>query len=251
MIADAAARRPAGRIRTLAVTAALAGALVGAPTLSAMGAPRCAPVDGRTLGPMAMNGGSPVTSMRADSAMLALFQSGQPYADFLAATKARREGWLRMTDSAVVSEALVARARAVGGTWHLMVIAIDSCGDSMNSLPYVAKLVSQVPGLDLRVVLPAAGKAVQERFRSMDGRATTPTFVLLDATGRDRGCITELPKGIRGWAHASRAAKVSSDSLRAGINAFYAGNRGQSIAEETVEMLEAAARGATVCDRGA
>lgn len=189
--------------------------------------------------------------MVADSSMLPLHQSGQSFPDFLAAAKARREGWLRMADSAVVSEALVARARAVGGTWHIMVIAIDSCGDSMNSVPYVAKLASQVPGLDLRIVLPTAGKAVQERFRSMDGRATTPTFILLDETGRDRGCITELPKGIRGWATNSRAAKLPSDSLRAGINAFYVQNKGESIVTETIEMMEAAKRGAVVCDRGA
>lgn len=186
----------------------------------------------------------------ADSAMLSLFQSGQAFPDFLAAAKARREGWHRIADSAVIADALIARARAVGGTWHMLVIAIDSCGDSMNSVPYVAKLASQVPGLDLRIVLPAEGKAVQERFRTLDGRPTTPTYVLLDAEGRERGCITELPKGIRRWAHDARGAKVASDSIRAGISAFYAADRGVSIVTETIELMEAARDGRMVCERG-
>ncbi|BAH39213.1 MAG TPA: thioredoxin family protein [Gemmatimonas aurantiaca] len=246
-------RRADGGIRSLSVTAALLGSLVCAPALQAMGfgaALPCGPQDVSTslVGPRAE---MRTSSMLPDSSMLALFKSGQTFPDFLAAAKARREGWLRLADSAVVSDALVARARAVGGTWHLMIIAIDSCGDSMNSVPYVAKLASQVPGLELRIVLPTAGKAVQERFRSLDGRATTPTFILLDETGHDRGCITELPKGIRGWATSSRAAKMPSDSLRAGINAFYVQNRGESIVTETIEMMEAARRGAVVCERGA
>ncbi len=185
-----------------------------------------------------------------DTGLLALFRSGQTFQDFLAATKARREGWHRIADSAVISDALLARARAIGGTWHVLVIAVDSCGDSMHSVPYVAKLASQVPGLDVRVVLPTEGKAVMERFRTLDGRPTTPTYILLDAEGRDRGCITELPKGIRRWAHEARGARMVSDSIRAGINAFYTADRGVSIVTETIEMMEAAQNGRLVCERG-
>jgi len=192
---------------------------------------------------------APVQRVPADSALLALYGAGQLFPDFLAAAKQRREGWLRMADSARVDNALIARARAVGGQWKLLVIAIDACGDSMNSVPYLAKLAEQVPGLELRIVLPAQGRSVQEAHRSMDGRVATPTIVLLDEQGSDRGCIVELPTEIRHWAHGVRGA-VSSDSLHSGIRAFYARNRGQAIATEAVEMLEAARAGRTACERG-
>lgn len=185
----------------------------------------------------------------ADSSLLALQASGQTFTDFLAAAKARKEGWLQMRDSARIDEPMLARARAVGGTWHLLVIAIDRCGDSMNSVPYLAKLAEQVPGLDLRIVLPDQGRAVQESHRSLDGRNATPTIVLLDAGGRDVGCIVELPREIREWAHGVRSS-VSSDSLHAGIRTFYAKDRGRGIVSEAVEMLEAAKSGATLCKRG-
>lgn len=186
----------------------------------------------------------------SDSTLLQLQASGQTFADFLVAAKARREGWLQMRDSARVDETLLARARAVGGTWHLLVIAIDRCGDSMNSVPYLAKLAEQVPGLDLRIVLPDQGRVVQETHRSLDGRVATPTIVLLDASGRDVGCIVELPREIRDWAHGVRST-VSSDSLHAGIRMFYARDRGQGITTEAVEMLEAAKAGGVHCKSGA
>lgn len=185
-----------------------------------------------------------------DSTLMALFSSGQSFPDFLAAAKARREGWLKMADSARVDDALVARAKAVGGTWHLLVVAIDACGDSMNNVPYLAKLSELVPGLDLRIVLPVNGRPVQDTHRSLDGRTATPTFVLLDSKGNDVGCIVELPREIRDWAHGVRGT-VSSDSLHAGIRTFYAANRGVAITTEAVEMLEAAKAGSPRCSRGA
>ena len=185
-----------------------------------------------------------------DSTLRQLQASGQTFPDFLAAAKARREGWLQMRDSARVDDALLQRARAVGGTWHLLVIAVDRCGDSMNSVPWLAALAEQVPGLDLRIVLPDQGRAVQESHRSVDGRIATPTIVLLDVAGSDVGCIVELPRPIRNWAQSVRAT-VSSDSLHAGIRTFYANDRGRSITAEAVEMMEAAKSGAPLCQRGA
>lgn len=188
-------------------------------------------------------------AVQPDSTLLGLQASGQTFADFLAAAKARREGWIQMNADARVDEGLLARAKAVGGTWHLLVIAIDRCGDSMNSVPYLAKLADQVPGLSLRIVLPEKGRAVQESHRSLDGRNATPTIVLLDASGRDVGCIVELPREIRDWAHSVRST-VSSDSLHAGIREFYARDKGRGITTEAVEMLEAAKNGAVHCMRG-
>jgi hypothetical protein len=185
----------------------------------------------------------------ADSSWSALYESGQRFPDFLAAAKARREGWLRLADSARVSDALLARARAVGGSWRFLVVAIDACGDSMNSVPYLARLAQSVPGLELRIVLPKDGRPVQEAHKSVDGRNATPTIVLLDAEGRGRGCIVELPRQLRMWAHSVRKS-VSSDSLHAGIRAFYAANRGEAIVTEAVEMLEAARANRVLCDRG-
>lgn len=213
----------------------IAALATGAPSI--VHAARCAPAAPR------------VTLAPVDSTWLALYSSGQTFPDFLAAAKARREGWLRLADSARVSDALLARARSVGGTWRLLVVAIDACGDSMNSVPYLARLAASVPGMELRIVLPKDGRAVQEAHKSVDGRNATPTIVLLDADGRDRGCVVELPRQLRMWAHSVRG-KVSADSLHAGIRAFYAANRGEAIVTEAVEMLEAAKANRVLCDRG-
>jgi Thioredoxin len=185
-----------------------------------------------------------------DSVLRSLFERGQTFADFVEKATARKEGWLRLQREAVVQPALLSRARAVGGTWQLLVIAIDRCGDSMNSVPYAARLADSVSGLSLRIVLPSDGRVVQESHRSLDGRTATPTLVLLDSLGNDVGCLVELPSPLRQWNHKHRG-KVSDDSLHAYRDSFYTKDRGVSVTTELVGMLEAARAGAPQCDRAA
>ncbi len=186
----------------------------------------------------------------ADSVLRSLFERGQTFAEFVGKATARKEGWLRLQRDAMVEPALLSRARAVGGTWQLLVIAIDRCGDSMNSVPYAARLADSVPGLSLRIVLPTDGRAVQESHRSLDGRTATPTLVLLDSLGNDVGCLVELPAPLRQWTFKHRS-KVSDDSLHAYRDNFYVKDRGQSVTTELVQILEAARAGTPHCDRAA
>jgi hypothetical protein len=189
-------------------------------------------------------------SVDPDSAARALYGQGQTFKEFLAAATARRDGWLRLRDSAVVSPALIQRARAVGGSWQFLVVAIDRCGDSMNSVPYLAALADSVPSVSLRIVPPTTGRPVQEGYRSLDGRTATPTIVLLGADGRAAGCIVELPRELRDWSHAARTRKVPLDSIHEHQRGWYASNRGVGISTELVELLEAASSGTPSCARG-
>jgi Thioredoxin len=183
-----------------------------------------------------------------DSTLRRIFDGGQTFDEFVTAAKQRREGWLRLQREATISPSTIARARAVGGTWQLLVVAADWCGDSMNSVPYAARLVDSVPGMSMRIVFPDAGRAAQQSHRSADGRTATPTFVLLDSTGTDVGCLVELPAPLRQWTQKARG-KVSDDSLHTYRSTFYAKDKGTSLSTELVELLESARAGTPRCDR--
>ena len=190
----------------------------------------------------------PPLSATADSTLLTIYGKGQTFTEFVAQATQRREGWLRLQRDAVVRPELLARARAIGGSWQLLVVARDGCGDSMNSVPYAARLVDSVPGLSLRIVSPTDGQAAANTHRTNDGRMATPTFILLDSAGNDAGCLVELPAPLRHWTNKARG-KVSDDSLHAYRNTFYTKDAGVSVSTELVELLEAARAGAPRCDR--
>jgi len=191
--------------------------------------------------------------VRADSSMLTLYASGQTFPEFLDAATQRQGEWYASTERVTIAESSLRRARAVGGQWRLLVVAVDTCGDSLRQVPYVARLAELVHGLSMRIVTPAGGgAAVQSAYRSLDGRRATPTYVLLDETGVERGCVVELPRPLRHWLH-ERRAQGNRETVRAlgdSALAWYSADAGASIVHDIVMTMERAKAGSPECERG-
>lgn len=182
-----------------------------------------------------------------DEALRAFWQKGVPFADFLADATRRAKLWERNYEDGAVPAEVVARARAVGGTWYLLAVAVDACSDSVNTIPYLALLTEAVPGLDMRIVDPRDGRALMEARRTPDGRAATPTVVLLDADFDDAGCFVERPRPLKGWI-AENETEMSTPELYEGKMAWYAEDSGASTLAEVVSLLESAAAGTPRCE---
>jgi hypothetical protein len=129
--------------------------------------------------------GPPVRAADVDYA--GLFAKGISFTDFLEAARQRRDEW-RTHYAAAVDAAGIARAQLLQARWRLLVLAEDWCGDSVNTVPYLAKLAEAVPEhLTLAIVSSSIGRDAMEANRTPDGRAATPTIVILDEAGVMRG----------------------------------------------------------------
>ena len=198
---------------------------------------------------------APVTPAAADSVRAparaaieyeSLFREGKTFAEFLDAAKARREMWLSNYKDAAVPDALLTRALAVPGPWKILVVAVDGCSDSVNTIPYIAKLAKQLPQVELRIINSTVGKEVMEAHRTPDGRAATPTIVLLDSTFVEKGCFIERPPELQARM-AEQKEKQSGDAAFEGKMKWYEGDKGQSTIQQIVVLLEEAAAGRPVC----
>lgn len=228
------------------LTLALLTGVGALPLLERGHAPDCGPVP--VEAPRAALGG-----VSADSAMLAIFAAGLTFPDFLDAATRRQSEWYASAEQVTIPDSTLRRARAVGGQWRLLVVAVDTCGDSLRQVPYVARLAELVHGLSVRIVTPAAGgAAVQETHRSLDGRRATPTYVLLNEAGEEQGCVVELPRSLRHWLHDRQAQgnRESSRALADSALAWYTADRGASIVAEIATLMERAKAGSPECERG-
>jgi hypothetical protein len=174
----------------------------------------------------------------ADSTYKALYESGDTFAAFVEKATARKEQWQGNYAKGVAPDALVTRATA-SGSWKLLVVTVPGCSDSVNIVPYVASFLDKVPAIEMRLISPTLGKAVQEAHRTPDGRAATPTFILLDAEFNERGCWIERPSTL------SELMKNGTDFN--GKMAWYDKDNGASSLEEIVQMIEAAHAGSMKC----
>jgi hypothetical protein len=176
----------------------------------------------------------------------AVYRGGQHWDAFYAGVGRRRELWVRNWTHARVPEDLAARALRVGGPWRILVITESGCSDSVNSIPYIAKLVEGTPGLELRLVNSAAGRPWMEAHRTTDGRAATPTVLVLDEEFRIRGCWIEQPVALQAFWLPVVARGTMSEEVDAKM-AWYAEDEGRETLREFVEVLEGASRGVPLC----
>lgn len=176
---------------------------------------------------------------QASDSLRAAFESGQRWADFQAAVNRRKETWDRAW-AIKVTDSLLARARAVGQL-RILAITEPGCSDSANSVPILARLAEGAPNLDLRLIDSKTGKKWMESHRTPDGRAATPTFLVLDDQFRIRGCWVERPQALKDFL-----AKDGGDKMK-----WYEDDAGREIMRELVEMIEAAKTDTPVCRHGA
>ncbi len=175
-----------------------------------------------------------------------LYRSGLTFQEFLARADRRKEAWHEHYEQGSVSDEIIERARAIPGRWRILAIAEDWCSDSVNTIPFLALLTERVENLEMRIIDSDAGREIMEANRTPDGRAATPTLLILDEAFESSGCWIERPAELQTWALENRAKLEEGEFLRQKIT-WYREDGGRRTVEEIVAVIEAAASGRRLC----
>jgi hypothetical protein len=187
-----------------------------------------------------------ITDRAIRSDLEELYHQGRTYIEFRDAAERRVEAWNDHYAQAQVPDALLTRLAAVPGTWHLLVVAEDWCGDSANTIPYVAKLDDVADNLAMRIIDSDVGRTIMEAHPTPDGRAATPTVILLTDDFEEAGCFVERPHILQDWWLESEETLQPEERLDQKY-AWYDEDQGQETLKEIVELIEAAAAGRAIC----
>jgi thioredoxin family protein len=167
-----------------------------------------------------------------------IYAQGTTFADFLEKARAHREEWRANYNDATVSPALMTRVRALSAKRHLLVVAEDWCSDSLNTVPYIARLVDGGPErLDMHVVNREIGNAVMEAHRTPDGRAATPTIAILGEDWHVIAAWTERPTSVQAW-FLEKQKTTMQKPLHDELLAWYAKDAGKTTVLEIADLLE-------------
>jgi hypothetical protein len=180
-------------------------------------------------------------ALAADSAPQApsaasLFDEGITFQEFLSGVQAQRRTWEENSARPDPPAALVDRLKRAGTGLKLLAISEAACSDSVQTVPYIARLAS-LAGIELRIVTKARGLPLLERHRTPDGRTATPTIVLL-REGKDAGAWVERPEVLQAWFIAH--GELSSRERVARKTSWYDWDRGASTLAELVALVERA-----------
>jgi len=185
--------------------------------------------------------GAPAAVRPADSTYRRLFDGGQRFADFVAAAQQRKAEWERHAARGPFPDSLAARARATG-PWKLLVVAVDGCSDSVSTIPFLARFLEQLTGVEMRIIGSTEGRAIMDAHRTPDGRGATPTVLLLDAAYAERGAWVERPSTLQSWI-LSQKGVLADTELFARKMRWFEEDQGRQTVEEIVALMERASRG--------
>ena len=166
-----------------------------------------------------------------------LYQTGLPFGTFLDQAERRVERWQNNAAADSLSSDLQERVEALSGTWHLLAVAIDGCSDSVSTIPYLSHMTAATDHIDMRIILPEAGRFIMEARRTPDGRAATPTVLVLDEQFREVGVYIERPAALQEWALGEGADLSSRDFGRQKF-AWYDADAGRQTVEAILDILE-------------
>ncbi len=166
------------------------------------------------------------------------FAKGTTFADFLTGARVFADEWRETSAHASVEESALARARAIASPRRLLVVADDTCHDSINTVPYLAKLADAAPDmLSMRIVSSDVGQAIKEAHPTPDGRAATPTVVVLDEHGDVKGVFVERPAALLRYVE-EHGGGLYPNQVRDLRRRWYAEDKGRHAVDEILTILE-------------
>ena len=168
------------------------------------------------------------------------FLAAPRFAEFLAQAQQLAALWRDTYRVTRVGDDAVARAAALPGRWHLLVLVEDWCGDAVNTVPYLARLAELSPNLDLRVLGRDANPDVMEAHLAPSGARAIPVVIVLDEHFVERGWWGSRPGELQRWV-SDVGRTLEKDERYRHVRTWYARDRGRSTLDEVLAILETAA----------
>jgi hypothetical protein len=169
----------------------------------------------------------------------ARWEAALDFEAYVAAAENRPELWRDIHARARVAPAAAARVAALPGSWRLLVLSEDWCGDAVNTVPFLARLAEAVPNLQLRILGRDANPDLMDTHLTGTSRSI-PVAIVLDEDFRERGWWGPRPTELQRW-FLETGRQMPSRERYLEIRRWYAHDRGATTIDEVVGLLERAA----------
>ncbi|MDT8342488.1 MAG: thioredoxin family protein [Longimicrobiales bacterium] len=164
------------------------------------------------------------------------FRRAPDFSAYLTGVEANRELWESLYRRARVPEDLLEATRALTGTYHLLALSEDWCGDAFNVLPVVARWVEQAPGLELRVLGRDDNPDLMDAHLTGGRSRSIPVVIVYDADFNEVGWWGPRPGPLQAWVLEAGLALPKDDRYRE-IRRWYARDRGRTAVAEILAVI--------------
>ncbi|HEX6575601.1 MAG TPA: thioredoxin family protein [Gemmatimonadaceae bacterium] len=164
------------------------------------------------------------------------FRNGSTFDELLARPKSNGDMWHAVYKRASLAPEAIERAKALSVPAKLLVLNEDWCGDSVNSLPYVARLVESSDCLEMRIIGRDDNRDLMDLHLTGASRSI-PVVIVYDSGFREHGWWGPRPGPLQQWMMTEGLALPKPDRYPL-VRAWYARDRGKTIVSEILSIIE-------------
>ncbi len=170
------------------------------------------------------------------------YLAGKTFSRFLDEARVNQELWADLAERAVLDEVAAGRIAGAGGPWRLLILTDDWCGDALNTLPVISRLVDAAPNVDLRIVPRDDFPEIRDRHLT-NGSRSIPIAILLNEEGEVRGTWGPRPTALQALFEGELRPLPSKERYRE-LRRWYARDNGGTTVREIAELFEWGAKAA-------
>lgn len=178
----------------------------------------------------------------ADSYFERYWEKTVSWSEYLEGVTQKADLWHSYAGRAKVPSDVQLRLDALPGSVKVLVLTEDWCGDAIRSTPLLAAMASASDNVELRVL------NVDQHPSALDTRLTRgaraiPIVIVFDEAGTEMGQWGPRPAALQAILRKKIAEEGSPTAETKGefyapIMAWYAKDRGKTVAEEILMLLE-------------
>lgn len=142
----------------------------------------------------------------------------------------------RIEKSYEVSEELKNEIQIIKEKQIWMVLTEAWCGDSAQNLPYISKMASLNPNIDLRIILRDSNLEIMDLYLT-NGSKSIPKLVAFDESGNELFTWGPRPKVIQELMNQWKSDGIVKPELYEKLHLWYGRNRGREIESEFIKIF--------------
>ncbi|HEX7877881.1 MAG TPA: thioredoxin family protein [Candidatus Eisenbacteria bacterium] len=179
--------------------------------------------------------------MSTSDALAERYASAPDWPAYLASTVKNHDLWSGIDRHVAIDADQVDLARKAaerGGVRHVVVLSEDWCGDAVNIVPWVGRLVGMLPGVDLRIFGRDANPDLMDAHLTGSSRSI-PVIILYDSQFRELGWWGPRPTELQALALGPWCSLPKDERYRE-IRTWYARDKGSTILAEIIALMSRA-----------
>ncbi len=167
------------------------------------------------------------------------FDEAPTFEEYLEGVEKNEELWHGVYGRVRLPEDLVAEARSVPGSWYLVALSEDWCGDAVNTLPVIARFADEA-GWDLRVLSRDDNPDLMDTHLTNGRSRSIPVVIVYDEHFQEVGWWGPRPGEIQAWVMDEGLSMPSPERYKV-VRRWYAKDRGRTTLKELLDIFGQAA----------